>query len=84
MPTHPLAQVHLVAFIDVGTLRADHQAWSTSAQRRELSGAGVGLYWTQARNFSVKSFYARKLGHEKPLSAPDQDGRFWVQAVKYF
>jgi hemolysin activation/secretion protein len=49
-----------------------------------LSGAGVGVYWTQARDFSVKAFYARKLGGEEATSAPDKSGRFWVQGVKYF
>jgi hemolysin activation/secretion protein len=49
-----------------------------------LSGAGLGVYWTRAQDFSVKAFYARKLGSEEALSAPDKGGRVWVQAVKYF
>jgi hemolysin activation/secretion protein len=49
-----------------------------------LSGAGVGVYWTQSRDFAVKAFYARKLGSEAATSAPDRSGRFWVQGVKYF
>jgi hemolysin activation/secretion protein len=49
-----------------------------------LSGAGLGAYWTKARDFSIKAFYAWKLGSEDALSAPDKSGRFWIQAVKYF
>jgi hemolysin activation/secretion protein len=49
-----------------------------------LSGAGVGAYWTHSQDFSVKAFYARKLGHEDALSAPDKSGRVWIQGVKYF
>jgi len=79
-----VGQVHLAAFMDVGTVKLHHQAWAAGEQRRHLSGAGVGVYWTQARDFSVKAFYARKLGSEEPTSAPDKSGRFWVQGVKYF
>lgn len=78
------SQVHLAAFIDAGTVKLHHKPWLAEDQRRHLSGAGVGVYWTQARDFSVKAFYARKLGHEDALSAPDKSGRFWVQGVKYF
>ena len=77
-------QVHLAAFIDAGTVKLHHKPWLAENQRRHLSGAGVGVYWTQARDFSVKAFYARKLGHEDALSAPDKSGRIWLQAVKYF
>lgn len=77
-------QVHLAAFLDAGTVKLHHRPWLAEAQRRHLSGAGLGVYWTQARDFSVKAFYARKLGHEDARSAPDKSGRFWVQGVKYF
>jgi hemolysin activation/secretion protein len=77
-------QVHLAVFVDAGTVKLHHRPWLTEDQRRHLSGAGVGLYWTQSRNFSIKAFYARKLGHEDALSAPDKSGRVWVQGVKYF
>jgi hemolysin activation/secretion protein len=79
-----VGQVHLAAFIDAGTVKLHHQAWAGGEQRRHLSGAGVGVYWTQARDFSVKAFYACKLGGEEATSAPDKSGRFWVQGVKYF
>ena len=79
-----LGQVHLAAFIDAGAVKLHHQAWAAGEQRRQLGGAGVGVYWTQARDYSVKAFYARKLGREASTSAPDKSGRFWVQGVKYF
>ena len=77
-------QVHLAVFVDAGTVKLHHRPWLAENQRRHLSGAGVGLYWTQSRDFSIKAFYARKLGHEDALSAPDKSGRVWVQGVKYF
>jgi len=77
-------QVHVAAFVDLGVVRLNQNPWTTASNSRHLSGAGLGVYWTQARDFSVKAFYARKLGSEAALSAPDKSGRFWLQAVKYF
>jgi len=79
-----VGQVHLAAFVDAGGAKPNHSPWTAGDGQRHLRGAGVGVYWTQARDFSVKAFYARKLGHEQALSAPDKSGRLWVQAVKYF
>jgi len=84
MPTNMVGQMHAVAFIDAGEVRLNHSAWAQGNRLRHLSGAGVGLYWTLANSFSVRAFYARKLGNEVALSAPDKSGRFWIQAVKYF
>jgi hemolysin activation/secretion protein len=84
MPSTAVGQVHLAAFIDAGSAKPNHSPWTAGDAQRHLSGAGVGVYWTQTRDFSVKAFYARKLGHEQALSAPDKSGRLWVQAVKYF
>jgi hemolysin activation/secretion protein len=83
LPSTAVGQVHFAAFIDAGGAKPNHSPWTADAQRH-LTGAGVGVYWTQTRDFSVKAFYARKLGDEQALSAPDKSGRLWVQAVKYF
>lgn len=84
MPPHMLGQMQAVAFIDAGEVKLNHSPWAEGIRRRHLSGAGLGLYWTRANSFSVKAFYARKLGKEDATSAPDKSGRFWIQAVKYF
>ena len=83
-PSLTSSQLHVSAFIDAGAVKLNHSPWTVGDNRRRLSGAGLGAYWTQARNFSVKAFYAWKLGSEDALSAPDKSGRFWIQAVKYF
>jgi hemolysin activation/secretion protein len=82
--TQVRGQVQLVAFVDAGEVRLNHRAWDGEDQRRQLSGAGVGVYWTHARDFSLKAVYARALGNEAALSAPDRSGRWWLQGVKYF
>ena len=38
----------------------------------------------QAHALNVIERNARKLGKEDAVSAPDRNGRFWIQAVKYF
>jgi hemolysin activation/secretion protein len=84
LPPTMLGQVHLAAFIDAGAVTLNQSPWTAGSNRRHLSGAGVGAYWTRPNDFAVKAFYARKLGSEDALSAPDKSGRFWIQAVKYF
>ena len=77
-------QVQLIGFVDTGSVTMHKNPWNAGDNRRTLSGAGVGLNWSDTNNFLVRAFYARKLGNEAATSAPDKSGRFWVQAVKYF
>ncbi|MHB0918598.1 MAG: ShlB/FhaC/HecB family hemolysin secretion/activation protein [Thiobacillus sp.] len=78
-------QMHLIAFADSGTVRINKDPWDRSLDnRRTLSGAGLGLSWIDPGNFAVRTYYARKIGNEPAISAPDKSGRFWIQAVKYF
>lgn len=76
--------VQLIAFVDTGTVRTNHDPWAAGDNTRTLSGAGIGANWAEPGNFLVRAFYARKLGSERAISAPDASGRFWVQLVKYF
>jgi hemolysin activation/secretion protein len=77
-------QMQLFGFVDTGTVTLDKKPWAAGSNRRSLSGAGVGLTWSENNNFMVKIAYAHKLGSEPAISAPDKSGRFWFQAVKYF
>ena len=76
--------LQLVAFADSGTVTTNRNPWTAGSNTRTLSGAGVGLNWTDPGNFAARAFYARKLGNEVATSAPDKSGRFWLQVVKYF
>ena len=51
---------------------------------RNLSATGVGATWIDPGNFAIRTYYARKLGSEDAISAPDKSGRFWIQAIKFF
>lgn len=77
-------QMHLVGFADTGSARINNNPWTTGENRRTLSGAGVGLTWADYNNFVVNAYWAQKLGNEVATYAPDKNGRFWIQVVKYF
>jgi len=77
-------QLQLIGFIDTGSVTVNKNPWMATANRRTLSGAGVGLNWADTNNFMVRAYYAFKVGDEVATSSPDKSGRFWIQAVKYF
>jgi hemolysin activation/secretion protein len=84
MSGHMPGQLHLVGFVDAGRVTINKNPWYAGQNERNLSGAGVGLTWNDPGNFAVRTYYARKLGNEEAMSAPDKSGRFWIQAIKYF
>lgn len=77
-------QMHLIGFADIGSVEIHKNPWAAGDNRRKLSGAGVGLTWSEANNFMARTYYAFKLGDEEATSAPDKSGRFWIQLVKFF
>jgi hemolysin activation/secretion protein len=78
-------QMQLIGFVDAGSVTVNKNPWSgLGPNHRFLSGAGIGLNWSDTNNFMLRAYYAVKLGDEKATSAPDKSGRFWIQGVKYF
>ncbi len=77
-------RMHLIGFVDTGSVTTHKRPWAAGPNTRNLSGAGVGINWTDPNNFVARAYYAVKLGNEKPTSAPDESGRLWFQLVKYF
>lgn len=77
-------QMHLVGFVDSGAVTRDKNPWAAGENHRTLSGAGIGLTWADYNNFAASVYWAQKLGSEEATSAPDKNGRFWFQVVKYF
>jgi hemolysin activation/secretion protein len=76
--------LHLLGFVEGGHVRINANPWDASPNERDLLGAGLGLSWNDPGNFSLRGYYAFRLGNEPAMSAPDHSGRFWIQAVKYF
>ena len=83
LSAHQPGQLQLVGFADTGRVTRERDPWIAGPNSRTLSGAGIGLVWSEDSNFMVRTYYARKLGSELATSAPDRSGRFWIQAVKY-
>jgi len=81
---HVPGQVHLLGFVDNGHVTINQHPWYVGSNSRTLSSVGVGATWDTPGDFSVRTYYAHKLGSESALSAPDRSGRFWIQGVKYF
>jgi hemolysin activation/secretion protein len=77
-------QVHLIGFVDGGRVTINKNPWANTTNHRNLGAYGIGATWGQPGNFLLRAYYARKLGNEAALSAPDKSGRFWIQAIKYF
>lgn len=86
-PTESLrGQLQWVCFVDTGEVSLNKNPWDIAGptNRRRLSGAGMGLNFMGTSNWVVKASYAFKLGDEAATSAPDANGRFWLQANKVF
>jgi hemolysin activation/secretion protein len=77
-------QVHLLGFVDNGGVTINRHPWYDGPNHRHLSSVGVGVDWTEQNDFTVRAYYAWKLGGQQAVSAPDESGRFWIQVVKYF
>ena len=77
-------RVHLIGFVDTGHITTNKSPWPAGRNDATLSGAGVGLIWSETNDFMVSVGYAHKIGHARATSAPDAPGRFWVQLVKFF
>lgn len=79
-----LGRVHLIALFDTGTIQFNKNQWASGDNTVTLSGAGVGVMWSDPNNFSVKGYYARKVGSTPDTINASASGQYWLQLVKYF
>jgi hemolysin activation/secretion protein len=77
-------QFELFGFVDTGKVRYARDPWFLGPNSTRRSAFGAGLSWAGPQGLILKATYARKLGTGPATSAPDRDGRFWVQIVKMF
>lgn len=84
LQTPSSSHFQLIGFVDTGRVGINKSPWTVGSNYRSLSGAGLGLTWSDYNNFIVKAYYAKKLSKDPARSAPDRSGRFWIQAVSYF
>lgn len=76
--------LEMIGFVDTGEVQFAEERWFPGSNRATRSGYGAGLGWYGPDGIILRGTYARKLGTGPATSAPDRDGRFWVQAVKLF
>jgi len=72
------------AFFDAGGSKLEKNPTGAGDNTRNLSAYGLGLLWTKPGDYSVKTYYAWKAGHEAAKSDQDKSGRFWLQIAKSF
>jgi hemolysin activation/secretion protein len=82
-PSNLPGQVQLIGFVDAGYVATNTTPWYSGPNSAFRSGVGVGITWTETNNFSLSVGIAHRVG-QKPTSAPDQWGRIWIRAIKYF
>lgn len=75
---------YLLALFDSGTVQRNKKPWAEGDNTVSLSGAGVGVMWSAQNNFSIKGYYARKVGPTPSTINASATGQFWLQLVKYF
>lgn len=82
----PKPNFQLAAFYDNGKARINKNSWAGAGEnKRILAGAGLGLIWNNPDGYAVRVDYAWKITTDNPAaSAPDDNGRVWLQAIKYF
>ena len=77
-------QMQLIGFVDTGSGTIYRNPWMTGDNRSTVSGAGVGLSWSDYNNFAVNMYWAHKLGSAVLNPVTDASSRFWIQLIKYF
>ncbi|WP_371372537.1 ShlB/FhaC/HecB family hemolysin secretion/activation protein [Sporomusa aerivorans] len=76
------SNLYLNTFYDYGNVMINKRPYSTGDNRRSLMATGLGLMWARDRDLAVRMDYAWKL--HKEATDTDNNGRFWLQGVKYF
>ncbi|BBB90106.1 MAG TPA: ShlB/FhaC/HecB family hemolysin secretion/activation protein [Methylomusa anaerophila] len=79
----PTPAFQLAAFIDSGQITINKKPWpDAGVNSRHLTGAGLGLIFSKAEDYSIRLDYAWKLTSDPATADTDKSGRFWLQGVK--
>lgn len=73
----------LLTFADHGRVRLNAKAWDDGENHRSLSGAGIGVTWSD-HGWRLNTVAAWKLGNADPRSDRDRSPRVWAQLVRNF
>ncbi len=76
--------LQLAGFIDTGQVKLNEEPFTAGANRRRLSGGGVGLIWGKPNDFTLRLALAHRIGNARATAGTDSQTRGWLQAIKYF
>ena len=83
MPALPGA-MELVGFVDIGSVKTNENPFIAGANRRNLSGGGLGLNWNAPNDFSLRLSLAHRIGDAAATVGDNSKTRGWLQLVKRF
>ena len=77
-------QPQLLAFVDTGGVKINHDPFAPGDSYRFLSGTGIGFNLLEAHGFTVRASWGWKLGPEAAQADTDRGGRGWILIGKTF
>jgi hemolysin activation/secretion protein len=80
----PQGSLQLTGFVDTGQVKLNEEAFAAGANRRRLSGVGVGVNWFKPNDFALRLAVAHRIGNARATAGTDNETRGWLQAIKYF
>jgi hemolysin activation/secretion protein len=73
-----------LAFLDTGTVKIEKTPFAPGPNSAALSGAGVGLMWSEPKGWSANLDIAKPLGGEPALAGHADSVHVWVDLHKAF
>jgi len=73
-----------VAFVDSANITVNKNTWTGEKNSAKLSGAGIGLNWSSAHQWSAKAYIATPIGALPALVGSTDSMRVWVALSRQF
>ena len=77
-------QWQAVAFVDSARVTVNKNTWVAGTNSATLSGAGLGLNWTGADQWSARAYIATPIGSSPVLVAGNPSARAWLELRRGF
>ena len=77
-------QWQAVAFLDSEHVGVNKNVWTRGTNDATLTGAGLGLNWTGAHQWSAKGCIATPIGSTPVLAGATSSVRGWIEVAKGF
>lgn len=84
LPVWRGVQPQLLAFVDTGGVKLDHDPFTPGDPYRFLSGAGLGVNLFESHGIALRAAWAWQIGPEDAQADKDRSGRGWILLGKTF